>query len=306
MNKNIKDEFDSLINSQTPDLWERIEMSLPEKTILSERTNGEEKKNAAEQISPAIRKSEPVKHRLYRKYAAYGTAGIAACLCITLVALNNSFKKSEENMTADESAAEEILLDDAETEGAVEDDGFMMDGGLNGAYDGAMEDFADTAEYEKEAASAEAAGDEAGEGAAAGTETAEAPAEEAKYWQDSEDVTDENRKEDLSSGKEEENDQAVQEKKEELLKSGYWVYEDAIIRIESVSETVQEEKNVIIYHVTLLEENVNTDKEIKLDLKTDELFRTKLVEGACYQVTFYDNKMPYDSSVHEYFLLELK
>ena len=305
MNKNIKDEFDSLINSQTPDLWERIEMSLPEKTIVSERTNGEEKKNAAKQISPAIRKSKPVKHRLYRKYAAYGTAGIAACVCITLVALNNSFKKSEKNMTTDESAAEEILLDDAETEGALEEDGFMMDGGLNGAYDGAMEDFADAAEYEKEASSAEAE-DEAGEGAAAGMEAAEAPAEEAKYRKDSEDVTDENCKEDLSSDKEEENNQAVQEKKAELLKSGYWVYEDAVIRIESVSETVQEERNVIIYHVTLLEENVNMDKEIKLDLKTDELFRTKLVEGACYQVTFYDNKMPYDSSIHEYFLLELK
>ncbi len=302
MNKNIKDEFDSLINSQTPDLWERIEMSLPEKTIVSEKTNGEEKKNIAEQISPAIRKSKPVKHRLYRKYAAYGTAGIAACVCITLVALNNSFKKSEENMTANESAAEEILLDDAETEGALDEGGFMMEGESNGAYDGAMEDFADAAEYEKEASGIEAAG----EGAAAGTEAAEAPAEEAKYRQDSEDVTDENRKEDLSSGKEDENNQAVQEKKAELLKSGYLVYEDAIIRIESVSETVQEEKNVIIYHVTLLEENVNMDKEIKLDLKTDELFRTKLVEGACYQVTFYDNKMPYDSSVHEYFLLELK
>ena len=305
MNKNIKDEFDSLINSQTPDLWERIEMSLPEKTIVSERTNGEEKKNAAEQISPAIRKNKP-KHRSYRKYAAYGTAGIAACVCITLVALNNSFKKSEENMTAEESAAEEILLDDAETDGAADEGGFMTEGESNGAYYDVLEDFADAAEYEKEAASTETAGDEAGEGAASGMEAAEAPAEEAKYRQDSEDITDGNRKEDLSSDKEEENNQAVQEKKAELLKSGYFVYEDAIIRIESVSETVQEEKNVIIYHVTLLEENVNMDKEIKLDLKTDELFRTKLVEGACYQVTFYDNKMPYDSSVHEYFLLELK
>lgn len=317
MNKNIKDEFDSLISNQAPDLWNRIEMSLPEKTIVSEKVNGagrrneEEKENAEEQINPigqtnkAEGENKPVRLKLYRKYAAYGTAGIAACLCIALVALNNSFKKSESNMTADGGAAEEMLLDDAETAEDTDEGDLMMEGESNGAYGDTLEDFADVADYEKETASAETAGDEAEEGAAAGVEATETR-KESKYELDDEAVTDGTRKENLSSGKGEENNQAVQEKKADLLKSGYLVYEDVLIRIESISETVQEEKNVTIYHVTILEEAVNMEKDTKLDLKTDELFRTKLAEGECYQVTFYDNKMPYDSSIHEYFLLELK
>ena len=169
-----------------------------------------------------------------------------------------------------------------------------------------MADFADTVDYEADGASVENAGDEAAEGAGAGLKAPENQAEERKYEADSEAVTDGTHKQNLSSGKEEESNQAVQEKKADLLKSGYLVYEDTMIRIESVSETLQEEKNVVIYHVTLLEETVNMAKETKLDLKTDELFHTKLEEGECYQVTFYDNKMPYDSSIHEYFLLEVK
>lgn len=300
MNKNIKDEFDSLINSQTPDLWERIEMSLPEKTIVSEKIDGAGRTNEEEKINTAEKKSKPVKHRLYRKYAAYGTLGAAACLCIALVALNNNLKKSEINMTADESAAEEILLDDAETAEEADAEGFMTEGESNGVYGDTLEDFADAADYEEEAAATETAGD----GGAAGAEAAEEQ-KEAEYEPDNEAVTDGTRKENLSSGKDE-GDKAVQEKKADLLKSGYLLYEDVLIRIESVSENVQEEKNVPVYHVTIMEETANMEKDTKLELKADELFQTELIEGECYQVTFYDNKMPYDSSIHEYFLLELK
>lgn len=297
MNKNIKDEFDSLISNQAPDLWNRIEASLPEKTSVAEQTTVSEKINGAEQINTAGGESKLVKRRLYRKYAAYGTVGIAACLCITLVALNNSSPKSYNNMTADESAAEEIVFDDAVTTEDTDAGGFMTESDADGAYNGVVEDFLDTADYEDEAVKAQDA-----EGAM--EESQENRAEEAKYESDRADGAEDMGKESLSSQKAEENSQALQDKKADLLKQGYLVYQDALIRIESVSETVKEGKNVVIYHVTILEAIENMEKEMQLDLKADELFNTRLTEGESCRVTFYDNKMPYDSSIHEYFLLE--
>lgn len=303
MNKNIKDEFDSLINSQTPDLWNRIEASLPEKTSVVEQTNivkqinPAEHINATEQINTAGGESKPVKRRLYRKYAAYGTVGIAACLCITLVALNNSSPKSYNNMTADESATEEIVFDDAETAEDTDAGGFMTESDADGVYNGVVEDFLDTVDYEDEAVK-----DQDVEGTVA--ESQENRAEEAKYESDRAAGAEDMGKESLSSQKAEENRQALQDKKADLSKQGYLVYQDALIRIESVSETVEEGKNVVIYHVTILEAIENIEKEMQLDLKADELFNTRLTEGEGYRVTFYDNKMPYDSSIHEYFLLE--
>ena len=135
-------------------------------------------------------------------------------------------------------------------------------------------------------------------------ESQENRAEEAKYESDRADGAEDMGKESLSSQKAEENSQALQDKKADLLKQGYLVYQDALVRIESVSETVKEGKNVVIYHVTILEAIENMEKEMQLDLKSDELFNTRLTEGESYRVTFYDNKMPYDSSIHEYFLLE--
>lgn len=286
MNKNIKDEFDSLISNQAPDLWNRIEASLPEKTNVAEQTYVTEKTNVAEQ------ESKPVRPRLYRKYAAYGTVGIAACLCITLVALNNGLKKADQNMTADDTASEEILCDET-----AEADDFVADSEEDGADNGAMEDFLDTADYEAEAAKEEAAG-------GAETEGAENRAEEAKYESNSAAEAEDMGKESLSAEKAEENGQALQDKKADLFKQGYLVYQDALIRIESVSEIVEEGKNVLIYHVTILEAIENMEKGTQLDLKADELFQTMLTEGESYRVTFYDNKLPYDSSIHEYFLLE--
>lgn len=297
MNKNIKDEFDSLISNQAPDLWNRIEASLPEKTSVAEQTTVSEKINGAEQINTTGGESKLVKRRLYRKYAAYGTVGVAACLCITLVALNNSSPKSYNNMTADESAAEEIVFDDAVTTEDTDAGGFMTESDADGAYNGVVEDFLDTADYEDEAVKAQ---DE--EGAVA--ESQENRAEEAKYESDRADGAVDMGKESLSSQKAEENSQALRDKKADLLKQGYLVYQDALVRIESVSETVKEGKNVVIYHVTILEAIENMEKEMQLDLKADELFNTRLTEGESCRVTFYDNKMPYDSSMHEYFLLE--
>lgn len=315
MNKNIKDEFDSLISNQAPDLWNRIEASLPEKTsvaeqtTVSEQTSVMEQANVAEQVNPAEHinvteqintaggESKPVKHRLYRKYAAYGTVGIAACLCITLVALNNSSPKSYNNMTADETATEEIVFEDAETAEDTDAGGFMMESDTDGAYNGVVEDFLDTADYEEEAVK-----DQDAEGTVA--ESQENRAEEAKYESGSVAGAEDMDKESLSSQKTEENSQALQDKKAELSAQGYLVYQDALIRIESVSETVEEGKNVVIYHVTILEAIENMEKEMRLDLKADELFNTRLTEGESCRVTFYDNKMPYDSSIHEYFLLE--
>lgn len=297
MNKNIKDEFDSLISNQAPDLWNRIEASLPEKTSVAEQTTVSEKINGAEQINTAGEESKLVKRRLYRKYAAYGTVGIAACLCITLVALNNSFEKSYSNMTADETAAEEMLFEDAETTEDTDAGGFMTESAADGAYNGVMEDFLDTADYADEAVK-----DQDAEGAVA--ESQENRAEEAKHESGSAAEAEDMGKESLSAKKAEENRQALQDKKADLSKQGYMVYQDAMVRIESVSKIVEEGKNVVIYHVTILEAIENMEKEMQLDLKADELFNTRLTEGESYQVTFYDNKMPYDSSIHEYFLLE--
>lgn len=297
MNKNIKDEFDSLISNQAPDLWNRIEASLPEKTSVAEQTTVSEKINGAEQINTAGEESKLVKRRLYRKYAAYGTVGIAACLCITLVALNNRFNKSYSNMTTDESATEEIVFEDAETADDTDAGGFMTESDADGAYNGVMGDFLDTADYADEAVK-----DQDAEGAVA--ESQENRAEEAKHESGSAAEAEDMGKESLSAKKAEENRQALQDKKADLSKQGYLVYQDALVRIESVSETVEEGKNVVIYHVTILEAIENMEKEMQLDLKVDELFNTRLTEGESYRVTFYDNKMPYDSSIHEYFLLE--
>lgn len=294
MNKNIKDEFDNLISSQTPDLWDRIEASLPEKSNMAEQENERGQKNEQEQ------KAGFIKRKLYRKYAAYGTVGIAACLCIALVALNGSLKKSDPNMTANETASEEELYDVEET--ATDD--FVTESEGDGADNGAMKEFLDTADYEDEAADADEE-----EGADAGsaepeTEGAVNRAEEEKYESDG--VAEDMYKESLSSQKDEEAVRAVQDKIEDLLKQGYLVYQDAWIQIESVTEAEQEGESAFIYHVTILEGIDNMEKEMQLDLKVDELFHARLMEGERYRVTFYDNKMPYDSSIHEYFLLELK
>ncbi len=297
MNKNIKDEFDSLISNQAPFLWNRIEASLPEKTSVAEQTTVAEQINPVEQINTAGGENKLVKRRLYRKYAAYGTVGVAACLCITLVALNNSSPKSYNNMTADETAAEEMLFEDAETTEDADAGGFMTESAADGAYNGVVEDFLDTVDYADEAVK-----DQDVEGAVA--ESQENRAEEAKHESGSAAEAEDMGKESLSAKKAEENRQALQDKKADLSKQGYLVYQDALIRIESVSETVEEGKNVVIYHVTILEAIENMEKEMQLDLKADELFNTRLTDGESYRVTFYDNKMPYDSSIHEYFLLE--
>ena len=89
-----------------------------------------------------------------------------------------------------------------------------------------------------------------------------------------------------------------------LKEEGLSVYENIFVRVNSVVETKQGESSSLIFHITLLQDAGYLEKGKQLDLKEDELFQDRLEEGENCRITFYDNKMPTDSSVHEYFLLD--
>lgn len=299
MNKNIKEEFNSLINDQTPDLWSRIEASLPEKNI-AEAAQGEKSPEMTE-ASKVTRKEQgnkPLKSRLYRKYAVYGTVGAAACLCIALFALQQNSLKSDNSMDMADTTAEETAeapMEDAAQEMVMADEaesGWEESEGTSGA----MEDSVNAIGNTEEAALKDDNDMEEKEGAVLGESSQYAADESAAESDFSESMSGEERKTE---------EVGIENKIQNLKEQGLFVFENVSLRVDSVTESVQDGKAVLIYHVTVLQDAEYIEKDQKIDLKADELFQEKLAEGESYHATFYDNKAPYDSSIHEYFILKI-
>lgn len=268
MNKSIKTEFDNLINSQTPDLWDRIEAALPEKNGVA--LVGTERKVQAKGYGNNKQNHLSKKNKNKKWYPVYGTVGAAACLCVVIFALSKNDLLLGTNMT--ETA--EYTADYLESKTAEESDSAEI---TYESAEGYGETNYEEAEYE------------------------ESDYEEVTDCQKlSNSVADVERAAEMESEKE----KAVQSKIEELSKQGLTIHENVSVKVDCRFEEAVEGELIIIYEVTLLKGTEFLEEGTTIQLKTDPLFEDSLKEGEIYQITFYDNKSPYDSSNHEYFLLK--
>lgn len=275
MNKSIKTEFDNLINDQTPDLWDRIEASLPEKQIgVSEDNNKKSKYN----------------------FAIYGTVGAAACLCLILFATGQGRFKTGTDMTteytSDQTDSMEMTWETTETAGEYEESG----------YEETVEEYGEV-NYE-EAEYTDMAESNSADIAVEETATEEAVSEEMADSADTENDAGSAVSIEGERLRTADADKSVQTKIDELSKQGLTVYEDVSVQIETVSQVEIDGKTVAVYTGIVLQRTEYLEKGARFEFYGDELLDTKLEAGENYLVTFYDNKLPYDSSIHEYFILK--
>lgn len=303
MNKSIKTELDNLINSQTPDLWDRIEASLPEKSGVA--FVGTERMAQAEGYGN--NKQNHLSKKNKKWYPVYGTVGVAACLCVVIFALSknnlllgtNMTETAEytadylESKTAEESDSAEITYESAEGYGETNyEEAEYEESDCAGVTNNMSEELAEeefTASDFSDNVRAEESASEA---------TGEMDGKDSQKLSNS--VADVERDAEMESEKE----KAVQSKIEELSKQGLTIHENVSVKVDCRFEEAVEGELIIIYEVTLLKGTEFIEEGTTIQLKTDPLFEDSLKEGEIYQITFYDNKPPYDSSNHEYFLLK--
>ena len=284
MNKSIKTELDNLINSQTPDLWDRIEASLPEKSGVA--FVGTERMAQAEGYGNNKQNHLSKKNKNKKWYPVYGTVGAAACLCVVIFALSKNNLLLGTNMT--ETA--EYTADYLESKTAEESDSAEI------TYESA-EGYGETNYEEAEYEESDCAG--------VTNNLSEELAEEEFTASDfSDNVMAEESASEATGEMESEKEKAVQSKIEELSKQGLTIHENVSVKVDCRFEEAVEGELIIIYEVTLLKGTEFIEEGTTIQLKTDPLFEDSLKEGEIYQITFYDNKPPYDSSNHEYFLLK--
>lgn len=282
MNKSIKTELDNLINSQTPDLWDRIEAALPEKNGVA--LVGTERK--AQMEGYGNNKQNNLSKKNKKWYPVYGTVGAAACLCVVIFALSKNNLLLGTNMT--ETA--EYTADYLESKTAEESDSAEI------TYESA-EGYGETNYEEAEYEESDCAG-------VTNNMSEELAEEEFTASDFSDNVMAEESASEATGEMESEKEKAVQSKIEELSKQGLTIHENVSVKVDCRFEEAVEGELIIIYEVTLLKGTEFFEEGTTIQLKTDPLFEDSLKEGEIYQITFYDNKPPYDSSNHEYFLLK--
>lgn len=129
MNKNFEEAYQAEVQLNIPDLWNRIESSLPEKTVLKECAATESAADFAP-VNQAANENKKIKKKnpyAWIKWASLAAAGLLVVIMIPAVVGLGLFGLAGKGMASADSAANEMYVtQDAVMENAAEMD--MMDG----------------------------------------------------------------------------------------------------------------------------------------------------------------------------------
>lgn len=132
MNKNFEEAYQAEVQLNIPDLWNRIESSLPEKTVVKECAAAEPAAdfapvNQAANENKDIKKTKKKNPYAWIKWASLAAAGLLVVIMIPAVVGLGLFGLVGKGMASTDSAANEMYVtQDAVMENAAEMD--MMDG----------------------------------------------------------------------------------------------------------------------------------------------------------------------------------